>query len=336
VRAQGQLGPSVRTSLGQKLVPIPAGSFTMGSPRTRRTATPTNPPHPVALDDVVLPWCRAGGRWLTSRLSSRTRVIDPSSSMAWALAGTGQRPVGAGHLQLAATRLWKPKDDEPVSGLAWDDAVAFCDWLSSKDGRSTGSRRRRNGNTPAGPAPPRRTSLARGCCPNRPTSTRAIPIAAAGAVPAWAGRPAWAHDPPNAFGLYDMHATSGSGVPTGTTSAITAVVNAIPRARRRRGARIARRLLVQRGPGLPVGRCGAAGRSCTAAITTATRASGWRCRCRSGAETAQAGAEAAVKGQGGWPRRTQKSTKREVEKLMSAPGTLLYTDEAIRFNRTDR
>src|SRR5258708_4006896 len=49
VRRQGLLGPSLQTSLGQKLAPIPAGTFLMGSPMEENDRDPDEMQHEVAV-----------------------------------------------------------------------------------------------------------------------------------------------------------------------------------------------------------------------------------------------------------------------------------------------
>jgi len=49
---------------------------------------------------------------------------------------------------------WQTQDDEPVVHVTWNDAKAFCDWLSARRADFMCCRRRRNGNSLAEPARP--------------------------------------------------------------------------------------------------------------------------------------------------------------------------------------
>jgi formylglycine-generating enzyme len=55
---------------------------------------------------------------------------------------TASFQIGATEVTLGQYRQFKPEhnprgaDDEAVTGVSWNDAVAFCDWLSRKEGRA--------------------------------------------------------------------------------------------------------------------------------------------------------------------------------------------------------
>ena len=51
-------------------------------------------------------------------------------------------------------------DEHPVVNVSWNDAVAFCKWLSGRKARPTGCRPRPSGNTPAAPERRRGTTAA--------------------------------------------------------------------------------------------------------------------------------------------------------------------------------
>ena len=65
---------------------------------------------------------------------------------------------------------YSQEDRCPVIYVSWYDAWAFCRWL----GPSTGCRRTRNGNSPAGRAPGRRFTTGRACRRDKPISTATI------------------------------------------------------------------------------------------------------------------------------------------------------------------
>jgi uncharacterized protein (TIGR02996 family) len=134
VRAQGVLGPSVRTVLRQKLVPIPAGTFLMGSPDDEKDRDPDEPAHKVKLTAPFY----IGATPVTAG-EFRAFVWETKYvTLAEQELGTGWNPTsgtwdrGAYHWRHPG---WKQQADEPVVCLAWEDAVAFCAWLSEKDGR---------------------------------------------------------------------------------------------------------------------------------------------------------------------------------------------------------
>ena len=104
--------PVETNSIGMKLVLIPAGEFTMGS---SDGTSDERPPHKV-------------------------RIAKPFY--------LGQYEVTVGHFRQFANESgytgagdsWKTAfrsqtDDHPVVKVSWDDAKAFCDWLSKKEGK---------------------------------------------------------------------------------------------------------------------------------------------------------------------------------------------------------
>jgi uncharacterized protein (TIGR02996 family) len=131
VRAQGMLGPSVRSMLGQKLVPIPAGTFRMGSPDDEKDCDPDEPAH-----EVTLPAYYIGATPVTVQ-QFRAFVNDRKyETYETAPFGTGWNQEiegwGLGTYDWSWPG-WKQTDNEPVVCLSCDNAVAFCAWLTDQE-----------------------------------------------------------------------------------------------------------------------------------------------------------------------------------------------------------
>jgi uncharacterized protein (TIGR02996 family) len=138
LRCQGALGPSVVNSLGMKLVPIPAGTFRMGSPDAEEGRDPDEAEHEVTLTrpyhlaahPVTVGQYRAFARAMPYQTEAER---DRDGAVGWdARAGRWERARGyAWH-----SPGWKQAEDHPVVLLSWPDAVAFCAWLTIKEGRT--------------------------------------------------------------------------------------------------------------------------------------------------------------------------------------------------------
>ena len=166
----------------------------------------------------------------------------------------GRKPA----VQLAQSRASRRPTTIPCSNVTWNDAVAFCQWLSRKEGKTYRLPTEaeweyacRAGTTTR--YPQRRRS--RRLWPRWATwpTTRAAPTFRTSRrleIPEGeqsrihrAGRPA---SSPTPSGSTTCTATSGSGAPTGTARTTTPNRRStIPRARRRRPARAARRRVEQ-------------------------------------------------------------------------------------------
>ena len=168
-------------SIGMKLMRIDAGSFSMGSPydEVGRIAE-EGPQHEVALSEPFY----MSAHEVTNAQFETFRPDHKSQR----LAGNG--------------------DNHPVVNVTWDDAAAFCRWLSERKADHTVFPRRRNGNTRAAPAPPRRITGATKSIPTRRMSSPKAP------------RP-WAPTRPIRGVYMTCTAMCGNGAPTGTTKATT-------------------------------------------------------------------------------------------------------------------
>jgi sulfatase modifying factor 1 len=113
-------GPVAANSLGMKLVQVPPGEFVMGSPVTEQGRQPhEGPQHRVR---ITRPF------WMGVHEISygNFRVF---------VKATGHNTLGGGRPWENPGR-WVPQDDDPVVNVSWNDADAFCKWLSNKEGKT--------------------------------------------------------------------------------------------------------------------------------------------------------------------------------------------------------
>ncbi len=106
--------PVETNSIGMKLVLIPAGEFMMGSSDVPRGPL-ERPPHKVR---ITKPFYL--GQYEVTVGQFRQFVTESGY--------TGARDVWK-------TAFPSQTDDQPVVEVNWDDANAFCDWLSKKEGK---------------------------------------------------------------------------------------------------------------------------------------------------------------------------------------------------------
>jgi formylglycine-generating enzyme required for sulfatase activity len=105
----GALAPTVRSKAGHELRLVPAGEFTMGSPRREAGRRANESQRAVRLERRYY----LGLREVTN---AEFRQFRPSHRSGFVLQQT---------LDL---------DRQPVVGVTWQDAAAFCNWLSAQDG----------------------------------------------------------------------------------------------------------------------------------------------------------------------------------------------------------
>jgi len=96
-------------SLGMKLISVPAGAFYMGSERDGKDAD-ESPVHRVSLS---APFRLAA----TEVTNAQYEAFDPQ------------------HKQLRGKRGFSTQDDEAVVFVSYPQAVAFCEWLTKKEGK---------------------------------------------------------------------------------------------------------------------------------------------------------------------------------------------------------
>ncbi len=112
----------VTNEIGMEFVLIPAGEFGMGSEDSDAEALPDESPrHPVK---ITKPYY-LGVHEVT--VGQFRRFVDE----------TGHRTDAQrrGRQETWESPGFQQTDDHPVAYVSWDDAVAFCGWLSKKEGR---------------------------------------------------------------------------------------------------------------------------------------------------------------------------------------------------------
>jgi formylglycine-generating enzyme required for sulfatase activity len=107
-----ELPKEVNNSIGMKLVLIPAGKFTMGSPPGEAKGSDNEAQHPV---EITQPFYL--GQYLVTQ-AEYERVMNDNPS--WFLAN------GGGKVKVAGMET----DRFPVDNISWKRAMTFCDTLS--------------------------------------------------------------------------------------------------------------------------------------------------------------------------------------------------------------
>ena len=120
----------VANSIGMKLVPIQPGTFVMGQ---------DGPP----LEDYL-------GQKRMGEMYKDIDRIDFDEKPAHKVTITQPFHIGATEVTVAQYRQFdpgfkkgdpidKPGDEDAASGISWERAVAFCEWLSEKEGVTSGT-----------------------------------------------------------------------------------------------------------------------------------------------------------------------------------------------------
>ncbi len=137
IEALGQAGPpQLRNTLDMQLVLIPPGRFVMGSPSREEYRSSDEWPHRVEITRAFyLGTCEvtvAQFRRFVEATDYRTQdECEPHSSTMYSpIVGDSSRYLGY---------TWRSpgffqEDDHPVVCVSWQDATAFCRWLSHREG----------------------------------------------------------------------------------------------------------------------------------------------------------------------------------------------------------
>jgi formylglycine-generating enzyme required for sulfatase activity len=136
-RPDGPAPKKLTNSLGMKLVLVPASKFNMGSATTEQGRSQDEDQHEVEITrpfyigayEVTIGQFRqfveATGHKTTAETNTvggfgfdqATGKVGPSKDYSWRRTG------------------WEVTDEHPVTNVSWDDARAFCAWLTKKEGR---------------------------------------------------------------------------------------------------------------------------------------------------------------------------------------------------------
>jgi formylglycine-generating enzyme required for sulfatase activity len=132
----GPLAKQIENMLGMKLVLIPAGTFIMGSPKNDPEQNDNEVAHEV---EITRPFYLGKYEVTKGEFAAFVRASNYKTD-------AEQDPAGGWGLDAGGTWIQKPEytwrktsweqtDRHPVVNVSWNDAVAFCEWLSVKEGK---------------------------------------------------------------------------------------------------------------------------------------------------------------------------------------------------------
>jgi formylglycine-generating enzyme required for sulfatase activity len=125
-------------SVGMKMKLIPAGAFLMGSPDTDPDASPDErPPHRVRISKPfylgVHEVTRSQFRRFVEATGYRTEAEKSGGGWGW---NEAKREFENHQKYTWLSPGFDQTDEHPVVTVSWNDAVAFCDWLSRTEGKT--------------------------------------------------------------------------------------------------------------------------------------------------------------------------------------------------------
>jgi formylglycine-generating enzyme required for sulfatase activity len=131
-------GGTITNSIGMKLVLIPAGEFQMGSwGSDDKAGSDEKPQHRVRITKpfYVGQYPVTLGEFLTFYHDANYKLeMERDGEESYGYDESGQT-VKSANFRPWAPGGWKPEMDHPVVWVTRNDAVAFCEWLSKKEGK---------------------------------------------------------------------------------------------------------------------------------------------------------------------------------------------------------
>ena len=130
------LARDVVDSLGMNLLLIPRGKFVMGAPKNEENRLDEESPHEV---EITRPFYM--GKHEVTVGQFKAFVKDAKYATDAEKDGKGGRAFDGKEFVQKPEFTWKnlhitQADDHPVVVVTWNDAVAFCAWLSKKEGKT--------------------------------------------------------------------------------------------------------------------------------------------------------------------------------------------------------
>jgi formylglycine-generating enzyme required for sulfatase activity len=127
--------PPLVNSIGMKLVPVAPGKFLMGSPPAETGRAPDEEQHEVVLTRAFFIGAHevTVGQFRAFANDTKYQTEAEKRRDAWRLFPDGK--WGKDEKIDWKDPGFTQTDQHPVVCVSWNDAVAFCDWLSRKEGR---------------------------------------------------------------------------------------------------------------------------------------------------------------------------------------------------------